>query len=283
MATPPGEARTDLWMMMEFAKRIKLKDVWGEQSVPGLKVEGYEDGKLPSVLDEAQKMGYTPETTLYEVLYARKSNTNVAWPDPYLNSKTRGLMWPVVNGKETPYRFNQDFDPYVKEGGYAFYGKLFKAIPTGNLWGITDPKPVPLPNKAKIFYRPYAAPVEQPDANYDLWLCTGRILEHWHTGSMTMRVPELYRAQPNAFVYMNPDDAAKRGLKNGDVATVESRRGKINAIVQTNQRNFMPKGSSWLAFFDEKVQTNQVVIDATDPISEEPDFKKSAVKIYKAQ
>ena len=59
MATPPGEARTDLWMMMEFAKRIKLKDVWGEQSVPGLKVEGYEDGKLPSVLDEAQKMGYT--------------------------------------------------------------------------------------------------------------------------------------------------------------------------------------------------------------------------------
>lgn len=326
MATPPGEARTDLWMMMEFAKRIKLKDVWGEQSVPGLKVEGYEDGKLPSVLDEAQKMGYTPETTLYEVLYARKSNTNVAWPDPafvckinstaapsklnwfpekalfseyrqftlgdghdladfdtYLNSKTRGLMWPVVNGKETPYRFNQDFDPYVKEGGYAFYGKLFKAIPTGNLWGITDPKPVPLPNKAKIFYRPYAAPVEQPDANYDLWLCTGRILEHWHTGSMTMRVPELYRAQPNAFVYMNPDDAAKRGLKNGDVATVESRRGKINAIVQTNQRNFMPKGSSWLAFFDEKVQTNQVVINATDPISEEPDFKKSAVKIYKAQ
>ena len=289
-------------------------------------VEGYEDGMLPRFLDEAQKMGYTPETTLYEVLYARKSNTNVAWPDPafvckinstaapsklnwfpekalfseyrqftlgdghdladfdtYLNSKTRGLMWPVVNGKETPYRFNQDFDPYVKEGGYAFYGKLFKAIPTGNLWGITDPKPVPLPNKAKIFYRPYAAPVEQPDANYDLWLCTGRILEHWHTGSMTMRVPELYRAQPNAFVYMNPDDAAKRGLKNGDVATVESRRGKINAIVQTNQRNFMPKGSSWLAFFDEKVQTNQVVIDATDPISEEPDFKKSAVKIYKAQ
>lgn len=326
MATPPGEARTDLWMMMEFAKRIKLKDVWGEQSVPGLKVEGYEDGKLPSVLEEAEKMGYTPETSLYEVLYAREANTKVAWPDSafvckinstaapsklnwfpekalfneyrqftlgdghdladfdtYLNSKTRGLMWPVVNGKETPYRFNQDFDPYVKEGGYAFYGKLFKAIPSGNLWGVTDPKPVPLPNKAKIFYRPYAAPVEQPDANYDLWLCTGRILEHWHTGSMTMRVPELYRAQPNAFVYMNPDDASKRGLKNGDVATVESRRGKINAIVQTNQRNFMPKGSSWLAFFDEKVQTNQVVIDATDPLSEEPDFKKSAVKIYKAQ
>lgn len=125
----------------------------------------------------------------------------------YMNSETRGLIWPVVNGKETLYRFNQDYDPYVKEGGYAFYGKLFKAIPTGNLFGVTDPKPVPLPNKAKIFFRPYAAPVEQPDKEYDLWLCTGRILEHWHTGSMTMRVPELERAQANSFLYMNPKDA----------------------------------------------------------------------------
>ena len=325
MATPPGQARTDLWTMMEFAKRLKVKDCWGEQKIPGLKVEGYEDGKLPSVLDAAKEMGISPEATLYDVLYAREANTKVAWPDPafeskinsttapgnlnwfpekalfneyrqftlgdghdladfdtYMNSTTRGLMWPVVDGKETPYRFNRDYDPYVKEGQYQFYGKLFKAIPTGDLYGVTDPKPVPLPNKAKIFYRPYAAPVEQPDKNYDLWLCTGRILEHWHTGSMTMRVPELERAQPNSFLYMNPEDAAKRGLKNGDMATVESRRGKVNAIVQTNQRNFMTKGMTWLAFFDRKVQTNQVVIDATDPLSEEPDFKKSAVKVYKA-
>ena len=324
-AVPPGQARTDLWMMMEFAKRIQLKDVWGEQSVPGLKSEGFPDGKLPDILKEAQAMGYKPETTLYEVLYARPENVKVEWTgsafgcnmnstaepgklkwfpekalfeeyrqftlgdghdlanfDTYLDPKVRGLMWPVVDGKETQYRFNQEFDPYVKEGGYNFYGKLFKAIPTGNLQGITDPKPVPLPGKAKIFYRPYAAPVEQPDATYDMWLCTGRILEHWHTGSMTMRVPELYRSQPDAYLYLNPKDAEKRGLKNGDIAEVTSRRGSVKAYVQTNQRNFMPVGTCWLAFFDEKVQTNQLVIDATDPISEEPDFKKSAVKVVKA-
>lgn len=326
MAVPPGQARTDIWMLMEFSKRIKLKDVWCEQKVPGLKSPGFEDGKLPNVLKQAQEMGYTPETTLYEVLYARPANLKVAWPDPafsckinsttapdnlawfpekalfdeyrqftlgnghdlatfddYLNSKTRGFLWPVVNGKETQYRFNKDYDPYVKEGQYEFYGKLMKAIPTGNLQGVTDPKPVPLAGKAKIFYRPYAAPVEQPDEKYDLWLCTGRILEHWHTGTMTMRVPELYRAQPDAFLYMNPSDAEKRGLKNGDLAKVTSRRGQVKAIVQTNQRNYMPKGTTWLAFFDEKVQTNQVVIDATDPISEEPDFKKSAVRVEKAE
>ncbi len=81
MANPPGEARTDLWTMMEFAKRIKIKDCWGEQPVPGLKVEGYEDGKLPSVLDAAKEMGLDPEAPLYDVLYARDDYTKVAWPE----------------------------------------------------------------------------------------------------------------------------------------------------------------------------------------------------------
>lgn len=322
----PGEARTDTWMMLEFAKRFKLKDVWGEKKVPGLKAEGFADNTLPDVLADAQKMGYTPESTLYEVLFATPDNKKVAWPDPklrgklngtaealgdkwfvekalfneyrqftlgdghdladfdtYMRDDLRGLTWPVVDGKETHYRFNENYDPYVKKGeGYSFYGKLMKAIPTGNLDGVTDPKPVPLPGKAKIFFRPYAAPVEQPDANYDMWLCTGRILEHWHTGSMTRRVPELHRAAPTAVLYMNPADAAKRGLKRNDVAQIESRRGKVKAVVETQGRNKMTKGMVWLAFFDEAVQVNQIVIDAMDPISLEPDFKKSAVKVSKA-
>ena len=322
----PGEARSDVWMMLEFAKRFKLKDVWTEKKVPGLKMEGFADNTLPDVLAEAQKMGYKPDSTLYEVLFATPENKKVAWPDAklrgklngtaealgdkwfvekalfneyrqftlgdghdladydtYMRDDVRGLTWPVVDGKETHYRFNEQYDPYVKKGaGFDFYGKLMKAIPTGNLDGVTDPKPVPLPGKAKIFFRPYAAPVEQPDANYDLWLCTGRILEHWHTGSMTRRVPELHRAAPTAVLYMNPTDAAKRGLKRNDVASIESRRGKIKAVVETQGRNKMSKGTVWLAFFDESVQVNQVVIDALDPISLEPDFKKSAVKVSKA-
>lgn len=322
----PGEARTDIWMLMEFSKRFKLKDVWGEKKIPGLKAEGFADNTLPDVLAEARQMGYSPEATLYDVLFATPENKKVAWPDPklrgklngtaealgdkwfvekalfneyrqftlgdghdladfdtYMRDDLRGLTWPVVDGKETVYRFNEQFDPYVKKGlGYDFYGKLMKAIPTGNLDGVTDPKPVPLPGKAKIFFRPYAAPAEQPDANYDLWLCTGRILEHWHTGSMTRRVPELHRAAPTAVLYMNPADAAARGLKRNDVAWIESRRGKVKAVVETQGRNKMPKGSVWAAFFDEGMQINKVVLDTLDPISLEPDFKKSAVKVTKA-
>lgn len=124
--------------------------------------------------------------------------------------------------------------------------------------------------------------MEQPDAEYDLWLTTGRILEHWHTGSMTRRVPELHRAAPEALLYMNPQDAEKRGMKRGDLAEVTSRYGTCRAKVETQVRQKMPKGSVWMAFFDERAMVNSVVIDATDPISLEPDYKKTAVKVRKA-
>ncbi len=62
------------------------------------------------------------------------------------------------------------------------------------LKGVTDKNKTSLKNKAKIFARPYMDPPEMPDTKYDTWLCTGRVLEHWHSGTMTMRVPELFRA-----------------------------------------------------------------------------------------
>ncbi|MBU1664998.1 MAG: nitrate reductase catalytic subunit NapA [Gammaproteobacteria bacterium] len=327
---PPGQARADIWHMMAFAKRFKLKDVWGEQRLPGLKEEGFPEGKLPSVLDDAAKHGMGPDTTLYEALFATPANRKHAWPDPvaqghgnhvadllgdgwfpekavfeeyrafgaghghdlapfdvYHQDDVRGLRWPVVekDGKwvETLWRFNEQYDPYAKKGsGFDFYGDFAKAIPSGNLDGVTDPKPIPLPGKAKIFFRPYAAPVERPDANYDLWLCTGRVIEHWHTGTMTRRVPELHRAVPAAVMWMHPEDAKKRGLKRNDVVWVESRRGKVRVRIETGGRNRMPQGYVFVPFFDEGVLINRVTLDANCPISRENDFKKCAVKVYPA-
>jgi nitrate reductase NapA len=71
-------------------------------------------------------------------------------------------------------------------------------------------KKVDITGKAKIYFRPYASPVEKPDANYDLWLCTGRVLEHWHSGTMTRRVPELHRAVPGAVCWISQKDADAR-------------------------------------------------------------------------
>ena len=78
----PGDAKTDVWQILEFAKRFKLRDVWGEQPVPGLKADGFADGRLPSVLEDAVKMGYTPDSTLYDVLFATAGSRKFLWPDP---------------------------------------------------------------------------------------------------------------------------------------------------------------------------------------------------------
>ena len=141
--------------------------------------------------------------------------------------------------------------------------------------------PVSLAGKAKIFFRPYAAPAESPDENFDLWLCTGRVLEHWHSGSMTRRVPELHAAQPQAQIFMNPADAAARGLERNDVALIASRRGEVRAVVETAGRNRMPRGTVYVPWFDEAVPINKLTLDATCPISKQTDFKKCAVRVSK--
>ena len=200
--------------------------------------------------------------------------------------KVRGLKWPVVDGKETAWRFNADYDPYARKAGsgkFAFYGKALKEIGQGDLMGPkAEAGKLNLPNKAKIFLRHYAEPAEVPSNDYPLWLCTGRVLEHWHSGTMTMRVPELYRAAPEALCFMHPRDAESNGIKDGELIWIESRRGKVKARIDTRGRNNPPKGLIFVPWFDERVLINKVTLDATCPMSKETDFKKCAVKIYKA-
>ena len=136
--------------------------------------------------------------------------------------------------------------------------------------------------KARIFALPYEPPAESPDQEFDLWLVTGRVLEHWHSGSMTGRVPELYKAFPNAVVFMHPDDAAKRGLRRGDEVAVESRRGRILTRVETRGRNKPPRGVVFVPWFDASQLINKVTLDPTDPISKQTDFKKCACRVQKA-
>jgi len=325
--TPPGNAMSDMWQLIEFSKRIMLKEVWKSNKIN-------DKVTLPDVLGKAKKMGYKETDTLYKVLFASKDAKKYKWPDTigdgFINTeaggdkrnldgfkgygffiqkylweeyrkfglghghdladfdtyhRVRGLKWPVVNGKETSWRFNADYDPYAKKashGKFAFYGPAFKSMPTGDLRGPTTKEKTKLPNKAKIFLRHYAEPAEVPNNEYPFWLSTGRVLEHWHSGTMTMRVPELFRAIPEALCYMNPKDADKIKVRDGELVWLESRRGKVKARVETKRRNRMPRGLVFVPWFDENVFINKVCIDATCPLSKQTDFKKCAVKIYKA-
>ena len=133
--------------------------------------------------------------------------------------------------------------------------------------------------RAQIWHYPYLDPPEMPDATYPFWLCTGRVLEHWHSGTMTRRVPQLARAVPRAYVEINPDDAKAAGIAQGSPVKIESRRGSIVLPARINGRGQPPRGSIFVPFFDETKLINNVTLDVTCPISKEPDYKKCAVSI----
>ncbi|MBL6970342.1 MAG: nitrate reductase catalytic subunit NapA [Campylobacterales bacterium] len=346
---PVGDAMSDTWQWVEFSKRFTVRDLW----MKDVKVAWGKKTMKAIPESEIRKAGYTPDTTMYEILFAndRAKSYKKDQNDPiqagyddtdssgdergvigsdgkewqgygffihkYLFEeyasftrghghdlapfdvyhKVRGLKWPVVDGKETQWRFNVKYDPYAakavaKSGNgstHAFYGEFLKKRPQGDLTGIRKDKKLSyadkpgahyLKNKAKIFARPYMDPPEMPDSEYPVWLCTGRVLEHWHSGTMTMRVPELYRAVPEALCYMHPKDAEAYGVKQGQLAWVESRRGKVKARVETRGRNRPSRGLVFVPWFDEKVFINKVCLDATCPLSKQTDYKKCAIKIY---
>ncbi|MBK3757904.1 nitrate reductase catalytic subunit NapA [Stutzerimonas frequens] len=278
LVSAPGEARSDLWQLVEFSKRFRVDEVWPAELVakaPALKdktlfdvlfrngqVDGFPASEIAEGYrnQEAEAFGFYLQKGLFEEYaeFGRDHGHDLAAFDVY--HRERGLRWPVVDGKETQWRYREGYDPYVEAGsGVQFYGNADK--------------------KAIIFALPYEVPAEVPDEDYPFWLSTGRVLEHWHTGSMTQRVDELHKAVPDALVYMHPEDARKLNVRRGSVVKVVSRRGEMQGRVETRGRNKPPMGLVFVPFFDANKLINKVTLDATDPISKQTDFKKCAVKI----
>jgi len=276
----PAQARSDLWQLLEFSKRFTTDEVWPEALLaanPDYRSKTlfevlFKNGKVDQFGVDQIEAGYANAESAAFGFYAQKGlfeeyaefgrghGHDLADFDAYHQS--RGLRWPVVKGEETRWRYREGSDPYVKAGeGFNFYGNA--------------------DGKAVIWALPYQPPAELPDAEYDLWLSTGRVLEHWHSGSMTMRVPELYKAMPQAVIFMHPDDAKARELRRGQEARVISRRGEVRARIETRGRNRPPRGLIFVPWFDASVLINKVTLDATDPISKQTDYKKCAVKVVK--
>ncbi len=136
--------------------------------------------------------------------------------------------------------------------------------------------------KAWAWFRPFEAAAESPDKEYPFWLNTGRVVEHWHTGSMTRRIPVLHRAVPNAYAELHPADAKRLGVKNGDRVKLISRRGALVLPAQIDGRGRPPEGMVFVPFFDEGLLINELTLDAFCPISKQPDYKKCAVRVERA-
>ncbi|UTW63919.1 molybdopterin-dependent oxidoreductase [bacterium SCSIO 12741] len=222
------------------------------------------------LIEVAHRMGYeklfpwTPENHVEKIYneYTRfhEGKKHGMAPLEVLKSQP-GAQWPYVNGKSTQWRFHAKYDPAAKGDGFDFYGK-----PDGKAW---------------IWIRPYEPAAESPDSEYPFWLNTGRVVEHWHTGSMTRRIPVLHQAVPNAYVELHPADAKRMGIHNKDLVRITSRRGTITLPASVYGRGEPTVGQVFVPFFDEGYLINELTLDAFCPISKEPDYKKCAVKIEK--
>ena len=118
---------------------------------------------------------------------------------------------------------------------------------------------------------------ELPDADYPLVLNTGRLLEHWHTGSMTRRSYALDAIAPQAQVYVHPKDAADRGLVHGEMVRVRSRRGEIELRLKVSHRE--APGNCFIPFHFREAAANVLTIDEIDPYGKIPEFKFCAVQV----
>ncbi len=269
MVDPPGDARDDCWQIIAVAHRLMelgqpgmvgadgrfiftMTDVEGRE-VPTWKWERYYDINADEYLYEE----YRPFTHM--------KHKNVA---PYRELvRARGMRWPVVeqadgSWRETRFRFSEFDDPFVASGAeFQFYHS-----PTND-------------DRAQIWFRPYEPPPEVPDDDFPLWLCTGRVLEHWHSGTMTRRIPQLDRAMPGAYVELNREDARELGVRTGETVILETRRGTLELPAWIGGRGEPPRGSVFVPFFDETQQINELTLDEHDPFSKQPDYKKCAARI----
>lgn len=160
---------------------------------------------------------------------------------------------------------------------------------TGVVWPCPSPAHAGTPvlfaerfprGKGRFVPAAFAPAKELPDREYPWVLNTGRILEHWHTGSMTRRSRALDALAPEPFAEMHPADVRALGLRAGDWVRVSSRRGHIVLRVRCDPRT--APGSVFIPFHFREAAANVLTIDALDPFGKIPEYKFCAVNVEPA-
>lgn len=295
---PPGQAKSDLWTFLSVASRVLGQQTIGDTNAFDLlfgdiwnkETGDFKDGEVAAnkALFEEYRIFTNPALMPQAQAIAENSAHNEQFHPLHMEAKqlapydvyreNHGLQWPVheIDGawKQTKWRY---LDGSIDDGKD---GESIKAFGKSGL-----PKGVSFykapQGKCKMIFRPYEAPAETPSEEYPFWLCTGRLLEHWHTGTMTRRIDVLKRAMPTQYLYMNQADAQMLNLKTGDKVRVSSRHGSYETQISTDERFEPVQGSLFSPFFDEECPVNLVVHDYYCPLSKEPDFKKTCVSITK--
>lgn len=171
-----------------------------------------------------------------------------------------GLMWPLPTAAHpgTKRRYVRGDDPFVSADHSEpvfFYGR-------------SD-------HRAVVWLRPQAPPAEVTDAAYPFYLTTGRVIEHWHTATMTRNERSLRKANLEAVAEMHPADLARLGIGDGDTVFLRSRRG--NGTFRVKSVESSRPGLIFVHMHDADRLVNDLTIDAFDSVSKEPEFKIAVV------
>ncbi|WOJ89627.1 formate dehydrogenase subunit alpha [Methylocapsa polymorpha] len=219
VVAPPGDARQDLWIIQEIAKRMGL-----DWSYPG------------------------PAEVFDEMASLMPSLANITWE----RVEREGAVTYPVDSADAP-------------GNEIIFTTGF---PTESGRGRIVPANV-------------VPPDELPDDEYPMVLSTGRLLEHWHTGSMTRRANVLDTLEPEAVAFLSPKDLRRLNLWPGDFIKLETRRGAIEIKARSDRD--VPENMVFMPFCYAEAAANLLTNPALDPFGKIPEFKFCAVKVTRAE
>jgi predicted molibdopterin-dependent oxidoreductase YjgC len=131
--------------------------------------------------------------------------------------------------------------------------------------------------RGKFHVVEFLPPAEEPGVDYPIVLTTGRVLEHWHTGSMSRRTRVLETLLPRSRIDVNSGDAERIGLVEGQPIRVVSRRGNIRTFVHKDRR--ISQGQAFMAFHWREAPANLLTGPAVDPVSKIPEYKVSTINL----
>jgi anaerobic selenocysteine-containing dehydrogenase len=264
---PPGQARTDMEIFLDYAARLDLRDRDGQPLISWRTTEACFDAFKAAT--RGRPCDYTGLT--YDKLRG-----------------SAGIQWPCneehPDGTERLYadlRFPTSADQCEDYG---------HDLETGAAFERKDRADMKADGRAVLKAAEYSSPQELPNEDFPLALTTGRTVYHFHTRTKTGRSPELAAAAPGPWVELNPDDAGRIGIEEGDLVRIESARGHV--VVRARLTGircgvaFMP---FHYGYWDRRVAdgepsddlgsptaANELTMTAWDPVSKQPILKVAA-------
>ncbi|MEV0718436.1 molybdopterin dinucleotide binding domain-containing protein, partial [Asanoa sp. NPDC050611] len=263
---PPGEARPDLDIFLDYARRMDFRDRDGRPLLPW---------RTPEEVFDAWRECSRGRPCDYSALtYAKlRGGSGVQWP----------CTDAAPDGTERLYTdgaFNTDPDYCETYGQDLLTGAEF----TAEQYRAKQPG-------GRAFLHPagFQPSAETPNDDYPLQLTTGRTVYHFHTRTKTARAPELNAAAPDVWVELHPSDAGPAGIAEGTIVRIESPRGAVTAPARlTGVRPgvvFIPFHYGW---WDTGAEpdgraANELTLTAWDPVSKQPLFKSGAVRVTRTE